>query len=178
MDTNFLAELEKTAKVLAIFVGGAWIYLNTIRGRTFIPRLQPTISGRLVKNGMHHFVLVDVQVKNVGSSIASIKEKGTGLKLTSLRCLGGADGATDLLSEEESAFSVFGLADGEVIEIEPGTVLYGQELIEVPPDSHNAFRLELRISALRGSFNRVNRKWRAFAIVVSDGSPHNANTGE
>lgn len=171
MDTTLLDGLEKAAKVLALAVAGAWVYLNTIRGRTFIPRLQPMISASIIKNNTHQYLLVDVQVKNVGSAIARVKEKGTGLKVTSLRSPGGTSVAMDLFSEEESAFPVFGLAVGEVIKIEPGTVLYGQELIEIPEHKYEAFRLELRVSALRGSLTRKNRRWRAFAIVAEASPP-------
>lgn len=166
--SNFLGDIEKIAKVLAICVGGAWVYLNTVRGRTFIPRLQPSISGVFVKNETCQYLLIDLQVNNVGTSIAHIKEKGTGLKVTFLRSFREIDTAMDLLSEYECVFPVFGLNKDEVVEIEPGTVLSGQELIQVPQHDYDAFRLELRVSALRGKFSRANRKWRALAIVAAD----------
>lgn len=167
-DANVLADIEGLAKVLALCVGGAWVYLNTVRGRTFIPRLQPSISGKLVQNKTHQYLLVDLQVNNVGTSIAHVKEKGTGLKISFLRSFGTIASATDLFSEQECVFPVFGLNEEEVLEIEPGTILSGQELIQLPQDNYDAFRLELRVSALRGKFTKTNRKWRALAIVAAE----------
>ena len=43
LDVNCLNLIEKAATVVAIVVGGAWVYFNAIRGRTFIPRLMPQI---------------------------------------------------------------------------------------------------------------------------------------
>ena len=52
-------------------------------------------------------------------------------------------------------------------EIEPGTIIYSQEIIEVPLDRYDAFRVELRISALPGSFfTRKIRKWSTWAVAL------------
>jgi hypothetical protein len=76
---ELLDNLDKAAKVVAILIGGAWVYLKTIRGRTFTPRLQPMVTGKLVRSNRIQFLLVDVQVQNIGSSVARIKENGSGL---------------------------------------------------------------------------------------------------
>src|SRR5713101_4212166 len=45
---KILAILVGGAKILAILVGGAWVYFNSFRGRTFIPRLEIEVPGRLL----------------------------------------------------------------------------------------------------------------------------------
>ena len=164
--TNLVDIIEKLAKISAIIIGGAWIYFKTIRGRAFIPRLQPQVAGNLILNNNHHYLFVKAQVENVGSSIARIKEKGTALKIETLQAFGDIDSVMDLAVENETAFPIFNIAKGKSIEIEPSTTIYYEELIEVPKDKNDAFRLELRVSAIRGGFlSRRDRKWRAFAII-------------
>ena len=160
--------IEKLAKIGAIIIGGGWIYFKTIRGRAFIPRLQPQVAASLILNNDHHYLFIKSQVENVGSSIARIKEKGTALKIESLQAFGDIDSVMDLTVEDETAFQIFSIAKGQSIAIEPGTTIYYEELIEVPKDKYDAFRIELRVSAIRGGLSRRDRKWRAFAIVFKN----------
>lgn len=159
--------IEKIAKVAAILTGGAWVYFNTIRGRTFIPRLKPQVSGKLLFSNGNQYLHVNLQVDNVGSSIAKIKETGTALKVTSLHAGGDSSEAIYLKVVEVTAFPVFDLAEGEIRIIEPGTTIYSQELFEVPKNKYNAFRIELHVSTLPGNWlSKKNRKWRASATVL------------
>ena len=160
--------LEKAATIAAIIIGGMWVYFNSISGRVFIPRLQVSLSGRLVLRGETQFVLVDMQVKNVGSRIAEIKEKGSGLKISSLSGSGGVAEALELTVQATTAFSVLNLKEGETRKIEPGTAISAQDIIEVPKEKYDAFQLELQIFALSGSAFHPNRKWRAIAIATNE----------
>jgi hypothetical protein len=170
-----LDTLEKFFTITAIAIGGSWVYLNAIRGRTFIPRLQIEVSGSILYQGGNQFVLVDMQVKNVGSSIAEITEKGSGLKVSSLRAFGDVPEAIGLMTEGTTAFSVLNFKEGETKKIEPGTAIHAQELIEVPKDKYDAFKLELQVNALSKRWLALNRKWRAISIACDTNSTSQNN---
>ena len=73
--------------------------------------------------------------------------------------------------------------DESTMVIEPGTIIFSQEIIEVPVDQYDAFRVELRVSAPEGFFSRLRvsgtegffarkeRKWSAWAIALRE--PYN-----
>jgi hypothetical protein len=174
--STLLDVAERLAKVAAIVGAGAWVYLNTIRGRTFIPRLQTKVSGKVLRRGDAQYLFVDMQVQNVGSSVAWIKAKGTGLKVSPMKAMSSTADmiqGLDTDKEQETAFPVFGLAesDPKPRAVEPGTIIYSQEMVEVPRDHYDGFRIELSVSALGGwwqFFSRKNRKWRAFCVALED----------
>jgi hypothetical protein len=110
-----------------------------------------------------------MEVENVGSSIVEIREKGTGFKLSYLRGIGKfaeVTEATDLFIIKETAldvfnfsrirriFSLFDFKTNKIktLKIEPGTALNAEQLIEIPRNRYDAFRLLLRVSALGVSF--------------------------
>jgi hypothetical protein len=161
--------MEKLAKVAAILVGGAWVYFNAIRGRTFIPRLVPKIKGELKDIDSKQYLLISLQIENVGSSIAKISEKGTGLIIYFQKSIGSNEEAVDLKTTKKMAFAVFNLIDGEERKIEPGTTIYSQELIEVPINQYNAYRLLFRVSSPPTYwFDKMRRKWRAIAVIPNE----------
>lgn len=169
LDVINLDIIEKVTKVVAVFVGGAWVYFSAIRGRTFIPRLKPQISGKLIFSKGKQYLLVDLLIENVGSSIAKICEGGTGLIVNFQKAIGDGKEATDLATTKKMAFSVFNLDESEERKIEPNTTIYSQELIEVPKNEYDAFRIVFRVNAPPVYWiNRKSRKWRAIAVVPEE----------
>ncbi len=164
---NSLSTIETVAKILAILIGGVWVYFKTIRARTFIPRLQPEISVKLLRQNGVQYLIASIQVKNVGSSIAVIKEEGSALIVNCLNCL-PAQMPMGLISTRRTAFTVFDLENEPERVIEPGSVIYSQEIITVPNHEFDAFRLEFSVSAGRGVLSWKNRKWRAFATILNE----------
>lgn len=161
--------IEQVTKVVAVLVGGAWVYFGAIRGRTFIPRLRPQISGKLISSKGKQYLLVDLLIENAGSSIAKICEGGTGLIVNFQKAIGDGKEATDLATTKKMAFSVFNLDEGEERKIEPNTTIYSQELIEVPKNEYDAFRIVFRVNAPPIYwFDKKSRKWRAIAVVPEE----------
>ncbi len=190
MDWSQLDSVQKIAQIVAIVIGGLWVYFNSLRGRVFVPRLQVELSGKLLRSGATRYVLATLQVKNVGSSIVRIDPGPTGLKLTPLRAKAGASEPESLIREEEqtTAFSVLdkhiirrrttenGLEVVEVEEkkikaIEPGVAVNEQKLIFVPHDKHDAFALELRIGGLSGRWWGGSGTLTAIAIAAREDLP-------
>ena len=168
-DVTWLEKALKSAQIAAIVVGGAWVYLKTISGRTFIPRLQLKVSGKVLQNTGVQYLMVDMQVQNVGTFMARIREKGSGLEIGALQKFGLQE-IMGLNPKHRTALSVFDLDKHKkpTMVIEPGAIIYSQEIIEVPMDRYDAFRVELRVSAFRGAFSRKDRKWSAWAIALPE----------
>jgi hypothetical protein len=171
---------EKVCTILAVIVGGLWVYFNSFRGRTFIPRLQLEVSGQLLSRGENQFVLVTMQVKNVGSSIVQLRAKGTGLKVVSLQADEPVLEAANLVERETNGFSVLDkniIAEKEprsersTKNIEPGTAVNEQKLIAVHASKYDAFRLELKVFAYGRSFlgwKAPDSRWTAIAVAAKD----------
>jgi hypothetical protein len=168
-DVNSLDIIEKAVTVAAIIVGGAWVYLNAIRGRIFIPRLMPKVSGKLIFSKGKQYLLVNLQIENVGSSIAKVNEKGTGLLVKFQQAIGDGTDALDLYTTKNAVFPVFDLMADEKRLIEPDTTIYSQELIEVPTNKYDAFRLVFRVNTdfLYWSYSG-GRRMRAIAVVPEE----------
>ncbi len=187
MDWSHLDILQKMAQTTVYVIGASWVYLNQIRGRAFVPRLDSEVSGKLFSDRETQYLLVNMQVKNVGSCLARIGQKGTGLIVTALRAEAEVSVAKSLKSEEITAFPVL-VAYGrkKARQLEPGTVIHEQKLIVVPRAKYRAFNLELKIDvsggtwwdALRGIgmvLFKSSRKWGAVAVAVSDDASQQAN---
>src|SRR6267142_3981324 len=179
IDWNHLIDnSEKVFKIVAVIVGGLWVYFNSFRGRTFTPRLQLEVSGQLLSLGENQFVLVAMQVKNVGSSIVQLRETGTGLKLVSLQAAGPVLKAANLIEKETNGFSVLEKniiaanatrSEKSIKSIEPGTAVNEQKLIEVRANKYDAFKLELRVFAYGRTFlgwKAPDSCWTAIAVAV------------
>src|SRR3989442_15004843 len=82
--SNLIDNAQKIGNLIAVLVGGLWVYFNYFRGRTFYPRLQLELTGRIVRRGGSNYVLVTMQLKNTGLSRVDIEQEGSGLRISSL----------------------------------------------------------------------------------------------
>jgi len=69
---------------IAIVVGGIWAYFKFVKGRTFRPRIEITMSARWQKIRRRHWLLICIRVKNIGASKVTIQQAGTGLRVSVL----------------------------------------------------------------------------------------------
>lgn len=181
IDWNHFVDIsEKSFKIVAVVVGGLWVYFNSFRGRTFVPRLQLELSGRLLSRGNRQYLLVSMRVENVGSSIVQLRARGTGLKVVLLQAASSAPDIANLADKGTTAFPVLEKdiidektpsADRNIKNIEPGTAINEQKLLLVNTTKYNAFRLELKVFAFSGRlFWRAlpDRHWTAVAVVAED----------
>ena len=174
--TQLVDASEKAARIVAVVVAGSWVYFNALRGRTFIPRLQLELSGKIFCDSGKRYLLVTMQVKNVGSSIVRVTQDGTCLKVTPL--LGNNEGSGDnnlkrqvtkplpvlkryLVSSRKTIVT-------DVQEIEPSAAINEQQLIPITDERTRDFELELRINVIRGAWwlpvkwvpeARKDKKW-------------------
>lgn len=150
-------DFERILKIVAVIVAACWVSFKTLRGRIFVPRLQLKLSGKFFCKESVRYLLVTMQVKNVGSSIVRIKQEGTVLEVTRLSpknpstILKAPDEATELFD----ILKRYPLKEGGgrrvrgIDKIEPGTAVMEQKLIRIPEDHYPDLEIELRVCTQR-----------------------------
>jgi len=78
-----LDAIDKLARIAAYVIGALWVYFKFLKGRTYKPRLEPKLTGRVINNGGLEFVKISIKIKNIGLSKFDIKQEGTALRLLS-----------------------------------------------------------------------------------------------
>ena|ERR1039458_6177550 len=149
---DFLTETEKITKILAIVLAGGWAYYHYFRGRTYRPRLEPSVSAQITASDKADLVVVTVQLKNVGLSRVVIEEKGTALVVSTCD-----DVISPLTRTEWSAKGAFPVFEHHGW-IEPNETIQDKILFGVPQDQI-AVLLELRIRA-------AGIEWDAEDVVI------------
>jgi hypothetical protein len=191
-----LDSLQKLAQIVAVGVGGLWVYVNSVRGRLFVARLQLTLSGRVLSDGGKRYVLVTMQTKNVGQTLVDIDADATMLKLTPLRARQVVSDVEDLMRDNqrmrwfEVLDKIIFKTKGNSIEprrekikfIEPGVAVDEQKLIEVPSSGDDAFALEFKVGGFPGGwwggFKRRQKRVTIFttmAVAVTNASSKEHN---
>lgn len=140
--------IEKIVTIGALVLGGIAAYYKFFKGRTFHPRLQPEVSGTLVRDGEVVCLLITVQLKNVGVSSVYFSEKGTRIDLYSY----GADSylPTPHLAVWEHLETFRILNDHEWIE--SGEAIKDQLLIPIATDRQVAYKIAMTVNAQKISF--------------------------
>jgi hypothetical protein len=142
------------AEILALGVGGLWVWFNYFRGRVHRPRLEPRVVGSLVRAGGNAFIKLTVTVKNVGLSKVELRQEGTGLRVL---CL---DYAAPTGALEHLVTLPILEAHGW---IEPGETVEESQIHRLPV-ADCAVQLELHLVG-------VKTMWQATTIVTADPQP-------
>src|SRR5437870_547816 len=64
-------------------MGGIWVYYNYFKGRTYKPRLEPTVSGKIIKAEGIPYLVVTAKLKNAGLSKIGIEQEGSAVRILS-----------------------------------------------------------------------------------------------
>jgi hypothetical protein len=144
--------------IVAIIVGAAWAYFHFFKGRTYKQRLEPEVSGEVVtRNGVGH-LLATLSLKNLGLSRVAIRQRGSGLLLSSYNQPVRTAHVRIAPWAAQALFPVF----EDHTWIEPGEAINDQQLIVLSGNEHiTAFQLRLRIVA-------SGVEWNARDTVVLD----------
>lgn len=147
--------IDKATKIVALLIGGAWAYLNYVRGRTFKKRLELKISAKQLRSKAGPLLSGAVQMKNVGLSKFPIQQKGTAIIFSDLRPSPGATRPTEMTEEVVGVREVF----KDHAWIEPGETIGEDFLLQLPESEDRiAMKLELRVVA-------AHIEWNANCIV-------------
>ena len=68
----------------ALVIGGIWAYFKFVKGRTYRPRLEIHLFGQWRLIDTKHLLQARISVKNIGASIVTLLQKGTGLRVSVL----------------------------------------------------------------------------------------------
>jgi len=157
--SDVLDIIDKVTKIIALFIGAGWAYLNYLRGRTFKRRLEPTITGKTIRSKGLLFLSGVAQVKNVGLSRVVVQQRGTAIEVLAL-VRQARENNPDLGTQDVDVLSVFKVHGW----IEPGEVIEESFLVPVPEHPETlAFRLRLRIVS-------EGIEWNCDSLVEIDGA--------
>jgi hypothetical protein len=153
---DFADLVLKAFQILAIMVAGVWAYFKFFKNRTYRPRLELGLAGRLLGTGADRLLVCTVSAKNVGLSDVPIRQKGTGLKVSSLLLGQPPTLFAEPAWQEQIVLSVF----EDHGWIEPGETISEDRAMAVPVQAYEAFKLELRIVGSKRSI-----AWKANGVV-------------
>ncbi len=143
----WLDAAEKVFRIAGYFAGGAWAYFKFFRGRTFRPRLEPSIAAHLHRRAPQRLLTAAVKIKNVGLSRVDVLQKGTGVRVYRL----GEGSRWDRIETLE-------VLKGHGW-IEPGETIEEHVLAEIPGDDPPALKIELTLQSKK-------TQWEVVSIVV------------
>jgi len=153
--SSILDVVDKVTKTVALVIGGAWAYLNYLRGRTFKKRLELKISAKEVQSKMGSLLSGNAQIKNVGLSKFPIEQKGTAIVFLDLKASAQAMQPIEMIEETVGVREVF----KDHAWIEPGETIAEDFLLQLPQSEDRlAMKLELRVVA-------AHIEWNANCIV-------------
>jgi hypothetical protein len=159
----FTEGLANLTQSFALIAGGVWAYFKFAKGRTFQDRLTPTVSGKFVSIDGSAFLIVTVQIKNVGLSKIAFDPKVSTLNLLEYIAT-EADEILTVQNKPLTSFSIFG--DNERY-IEPNEIVERQCLIALPRVSNIGYQVDFEVLSDTGY------TWRATAIVDKTGFDDN-----
>lgn len=146
--------LKNIATLIAVAAGGIWAYFNFFKGRTYRPRLELKVSGKLLSQNGANYLVVTAQLKNVGLSDVKIDQQGSALRLFAYEVGERTSKARSVEKSRLITLPVFE-AHGWV---EPGELIEEQRLVAIP---------DLAFIALQITFRLVSNKidWNSVAII-------------
>ncbi len=154
-----LEDLERAFTILAIIAGGAWVYFNFLRGRTYQPRLELSVSGSIAERDGLTYIVATIVLKNVGLSRVELKREGTACTVKR---------ATKQVGMGE--FSVVkdwaDVGISRIFEnhrwIEPGETVLDHCVAAIPKTDTGVCRFEARV------VGKKNNEWNASSVVMRD----------
>jgi len=152
---DFTGAIQDIVQILAFIAGGYWAYFKFIKGRTFQESLTPAVSGRFVPLDGVIYLVVSVQIKNVGSSKIDFNRDASALILFEYIPTSGQEIHT-VADKRLTSFDVFKPNDRY---IEPNEIVEIQRFIAIPGQLKAAYRLEVEILSKSGF------TWSATTIV-------------
>ncbi|HXM36875.1 MAG TPA: hypothetical protein VN920_16890 [Pyrinomonadaceae bacterium] len=155
--------VEHVATVVAVIIGGLWAYYKFFRGRVFVPRLDLELSATGFCKNNTTFLVVSLELKNVGLSRVDIHQRGTALRVSAN--VGNTPiTKTDTVSwRRPKAYTIFERHSW----IESRESIKDELMIAIPGCNHSAFRLEFRLIGSRNEFvSKTSRiTWREVKIL-------------
>ena len=148
--------VKDIATVIALGVGAIWAYFNFFKGRTYRPRLEPKVTGKLIKKNGASYLAVTAQLKNVGLSDVKINQEGSALRIFAYSI---TENLPEAQSVEQSRLITLSVFEDHGW-IEPGELIEDQRLIAIPNIEYPAIQIKLRLVS-------YGIEWNSAAIIES-----------
>ena len=152
---DFTEAFANVTQSLALIAGGVWAYFKFAKGRTFRDRLTPTVSGKFVSIDGSVFLIVTIQLQNVGLSRIAFDQEVSSLVVFEY-VPSHANEIFNAENNELTSFRIFGDTDRY---IEPNEIVERQTLIALPRVSSIGYQLEFDVVSDSGYV------WRATTVV-------------
>ncbi len=147
--------LQKVAQTIAFCIGGWWVYMNYVRGRTHVPRLQLELDASVKQKDGRFYLLATIAVKNPGLSNVQITQRGSALLISRMRVFIEVPEVIDSQWNPQGSFAVLTGHSS----IEPGLTISEQRIIPLPDRQGDILSLRLRLVA-------HGRSWSTTKVVA------------
>lgn len=147
-----LDAVKNLATIIAIVVGAIWTYFNFFKGRTYKSRFESKVSGKVISTDNTNYLIVTIQLKNVGLSNVPIEQAGTALKVFAYSNLSNHSRAMRVNQTRIGTFSILQKHSW----IEPSELIEDQLFIALPTNQYPAIELQLRIVSKKIEWNSTS----------------------
>ena len=159
---NFTGTVEHVITVITLILGGFFTYYKFIKGRVFISRLEPEVSGEIISLYNTNYLRISVELKNVGSSKVEITNDGVSLDIFAEKSRHTVP-AEDAQKRKVRSVNWDALWPFDILGrhawIEPGETIRDQVLIELLTNENIAYKVDLVIFA-------SGTRWTATSVVL------------
>lgn len=161
---RFSATLQNVATSGALVVAGVWTYYLFVKGRAFKSRLEPKVTGELLRIDTKRYIRISAELTNVGSSKVEITREGLYLDVFAQRA------RREISPEHAASLKVLSTRWDEPLLfhvltrhdwIEPTETIRDQVLVEILTSDIVAYRIDFVIFA-------SGMRWTTTSIVVSE----------
>lgn len=147
-----------------IAVAGVWAYYNFVRSRTYRPRSELSVSGRIFGSPMCSYLVPKVTLKNTGMSRLKLKQIGSGIRVSHCAQQPEIPLHPIAWSEAGPVYSMF----EHHFWIEPGETIADEQHVIPLPSSYIAVKVELRLCIQTRRFPKRNIEINANAVIYPD----------
>ncbi|MEP6706678.1 MAG: hypothetical protein ABJC05_04125 [Pyrinomonadaceae bacterium] len=116
--------LKNFVEVVAILVGGGWALFRYSKGRTFQESLVAAVSGKLMTISDRSYLVVNIQIKNVGQSLIEFAPAASSLKLFEYN----GSPPKEIITVTDNKLTQFDALDDNDRYIEPNEIIEGTRL--------------------------------------------------
>ena len=159
-------------QVVGLVAAGIWGYFNFIKSRTYLPRMELSVSGEIHSAGTLKLLVPRITLRNIGVSKVPLIQRGSGYRIwyaTGTAKVGGNlawFGGTPV-------FRIFENHEW----LEPGESIFDEQRLHSLPDNSIAAMIEVRLRAPVGFIDPKVTVFTCSAVVLpnSKKEEHNAS---
>jgi hypothetical protein len=158
-------------QVVGLMAAGLWGYFNFVKSRTYFPRMELSVSGKIYLKGTQNLLIPRINLRNIGMSKVQLLQRGSGYRIwyaTGTTKVGGNlkwfGGTPVFRFFEEHEW------------IEPGESIFDEHELHALPANSVAAKIEVRLRAPVGVIYPRVTVFNCSAVVSPDSEKeeHNA----